>query len=217
MSNSDSFIEEVSEEVRRDRLFHLLRRYGWIAVVVVIALVGGAAFWEVRKAQTRAANEAFGDAILSALESDTAEERRAALGEIEAEGAQKALVAMLAADTLDTTETEQQTAETLAEIAASPDLPEIYRHLATLKAAMLAQDTDTPDAVQQMLQPLLVPGAPYRLLAQEQVAISQVAAGDADAALATLTSMLSDGEVTAGLRTRVQQLIVALGGSLDAT
>ena len=30
MHDSDSFISEVSEEVRRDRLYAALRRYGWL-------------------------------------------------------------------------------------------------------------------------------------------------------------------------------------------
>ena len=44
MSDTDSFIEEVTEEVRRDRLYGLLRRYGWIAALVII-LIGGGASW----------------------------------------------------------------------------------------------------------------------------------------------------------------------------
>lgn len=44
MSDTDSFIEEVTEEVRRDRLFGLMRRYGWIAVLAVLLLVGGTAY-----------------------------------------------------------------------------------------------------------------------------------------------------------------------------
>ena len=54
MSDTDSFIEEVSEEVRRDRLFKLMKRYGWIAILAVLLLVGGAAFNEVRKARQAA-------------------------------------------------------------------------------------------------------------------------------------------------------------------
>ena len=46
MSNSDSFIDEVTEEVRKDRLFQLFRRYGWIAGVVIVLIVGGAAWNE---------------------------------------------------------------------------------------------------------------------------------------------------------------------------
>ena len=70
MSNTDSFIDEVSEEVRKDKLFGYLRRYGWIAVVVVLVLVGGTAFSEFRKAQATAAAEETGNAILAALEID---------------------------------------------------------------------------------------------------------------------------------------------------
>ena len=50
MSETDSFIEEVAEEVRRDRLFKMFRRYGWIAALVVIVIVGAASWNEYRKA-----------------------------------------------------------------------------------------------------------------------------------------------------------------------
>ncbi len=66
MSDTDSFIDEVTEEVRRDRLFALMRRYGWIAVLLVVLIVGAAAWNEYRKGQARASAEALGDALLSA-------------------------------------------------------------------------------------------------------------------------------------------------------
>lgn len=56
MSNPDSFIEEVAEEVRRDRMSRLMRKYGWIGVLAVVLIVGGAAFNEYRKAQEIAAD-----------------------------------------------------------------------------------------------------------------------------------------------------------------
>jgi hypothetical protein len=34
LSNPDSFIDEVTE-VRRDHLFRLFRKYGWIGVVII--------------------------------------------------------------------------------------------------------------------------------------------------------------------------------------
>ena len=49
MSNSETFIDEVTEEVRKDQLFGYMRKYGWIAVLAVLAIVGGTAFSELRK------------------------------------------------------------------------------------------------------------------------------------------------------------------------
>ena len=36
VSDTDSFIAEVNEEVRREQLYGYLRKYGWIAVVAVL-------------------------------------------------------------------------------------------------------------------------------------------------------------------------------------
>ena len=38
-NQNDRFIDEVTEDLRRDRLFLMLRRYGWIAVLLILALV----------------------------------------------------------------------------------------------------------------------------------------------------------------------------------
>jgi len=70
VSDTDSFINEVSEEVRRDALYGYLRRYGWIAILVVVLLVGGAAYNEYNKAQTTAASQDAGDQLLTALAQD---------------------------------------------------------------------------------------------------------------------------------------------------
>ena len=63
---------------------------------------------------------------------------------------------------------------------------------------------------------LAVPGKPLRLLAEEQLALLDVEAGNTDDAIARLQRIIEDSETTAGLRQRASQLIVALGGELDA-
>ena len=97
MSDHDSFIDEVTEEVRRDKLFALMRRYGWIGIVAILAIVGGAAWTEWQRAQTEARAQAFGTAVLAALADDDPAARLAALGAVEAEGGQAATVRFLAA------------------------------------------------------------------------------------------------------------------------
>lgn len=63
MSDTDSFIDEVTEEVRRDRMYLLLRRWGWVGVAAVALIVGGAAFNEYRKSRDTAQQD-LGDSIL---------------------------------------------------------------------------------------------------------------------------------------------------------
>ena len=36
-NQNDRFIDEVTEDLRRDRLFQMMRRYGWIAVLLILA------------------------------------------------------------------------------------------------------------------------------------------------------------------------------------
>ena len=66
MDETDSFIEEVTEEVRRDKLFALMKKYGWIGIAAILAIVGSSAWIEWQKAQAVARAEAFGDAIVAA-------------------------------------------------------------------------------------------------------------------------------------------------------
>ena len=67
MSETDSFIQEVSEEVRKDRLFALMRKYGWIAVLVVLLVVSGTAYREYSITTDALEAQKTGDAILAAL------------------------------------------------------------------------------------------------------------------------------------------------------
>ncbi|OSQ48959.1 hypothetical protein [Marivita geojedonensis] len=218
MSETDSFIEEVTEEVRRDRLFALMRRYGWIAVLAVLLLVGGTAYREYTRAAEQAKAQAFGDAILAALESDEASDRVAALDQIEApteEGAAVLDMLIAAEDAL--AGNGAAAAERLNATATDGDLPEIYRQIASFKALTRPESTLSADERRVAFEAMAAPGAPLRLLAEEQLALLDIEAGDTDAALTRLNAILGDSELTAGLRRRASQLIVALGGEIEAS
>lgn len=211
MSNSDSFIDEVTEEVRRDRLYGYLRRFGWIAALLVLLIVGGAAWNEWRKAQARAQAEAFGDALLTALSADDPVARLAAMETVPADGAQLAVLRLLTASIA----LERQDRGTaLAELAALADdnaMPQSYRQLATLKRVIIG-GTDLPMAEREAaLSALTQPGVPFRPLAMEQLAVLKIEAGDTGAAVALLREIANEPEATSALRRRASQLIVVLG------
>lgn len=214
MSDTDSFLNEVSEEIRRDRLFKLMKRYGWIAITLVVLLVGGAAAFEWNKASKRASAEALGDSILTAFQIEDPAERTKALGEINSDGATGAMLSLLAAAEAVQTDELASAITSLTAVAADTALPATYRHLAELKLILIQGDDIPADERISRLEPLAVAGSPYRLLAEEQMAVADISTGNNEAAMQRLQDILADGEVTAGLRRRVSQLIVALGGEL---
>lgn len=214
VSDTDSFIDEVTEEVKRDRLFALMRKYGWIAVLVVVLIVGGTAWREYRKAQVESAAQDLGDAVLSALEQDGAARIRA-LEVIEAgnPGAQAILTLLIAAEEGSAGDDAAAIAR-LEALAADQELTAIYRQIASYKALSRGAETMDPAARRAGLEALAVPGQPLRPLAEEQLALLDVESGDRAAALDRLERLVQDSEASAGLRRRASQLIVALGGTL---
>lgn len=217
MANEDSFISEVSEEVRRDRLFALMRRYGWIAVLLVVLVVGGAAWNEWRKASARAAAEAKGDALIAALQAETPEARASALQAVSDDSSPggRAVLGLLTAAAEGEANDPEAAAAALERVISDPDAPQVYRDVALLKRVMTGAGSIPPEERLARLQPLLAPGNPFRLLAVEQRAFAEVEMGDTASALTSLQGILDDAEATEDLRRRARQLIVALGGQLQ--
>jgi hypothetical protein len=212
LSNPDSFIEEVTEEVRRDRLFGLFRKYGWIGGVLVVALVGGAAWTEWSKSRAEARAEAFGDAILDALDQGTPEERRAALSAVSVDGEQGALLQLILAS--DPDEDRAATLAALDGVAADASLSPVYRDLAVLRRVLVA-GAEVPLAVRRTaLQGIAVAGRPYRALAEELLAYLLVEEGKTDEAITAMTTLMQDQEASGALRARLGQMVTALGGTL---
>ena len=216
MSDTDSFIDEVTEEVRRDRMFNLLRRYGWIAVVAVLLLVGGAAWNEWRLSQQRTQSEALGDAIVSALQLETAAERATALQKIETAEA-PAIVQLLSAAELAGDDRGGEAIAQLAAVQSNGTLPLIYRHIAEFKALVIEDDSQSAETRRTGFENLIASGSALRVLAEEQLALLDIAAKDVDGALVRLQRLLEDSEITPGVRRRVTQLITALGAKPGET
>ncbi|WP_299559973.1 hypothetical protein [uncultured Sulfitobacter sp.] len=213
MSDTDGFIDEVNDELRRDRLAATFKRYGWIAVLAVLVIVGGAAFSEYRKAQVRAQAEALGDAMLSALEREDGAARAAALQQVEAENARaRAVVSLLAASEQIEAEDRAAAITELDAVAVSADIPQIYRQIAVFKALTLQSETLPAAERRQGFEALASAGGALRLLAHEQLALIDIEEGNTAAAITGYQSILTDAQVTPDLQQRALQVIVALGG-----
>ena len=210
MSDTDSFIDEVNEEVRRDRMFNLFRRYGWIAVAAVLLLVGGAAWNEWRASQAQAQAEAIGDAIVAALNLETASARAAALQEIEVTQA-SAIVQLLSAAQLASDDRGDEAVAQLTAVHSNEALPLIYRQIAEFKSLVIADAGQSVETRRNGFEGLISSGSALRVLSEEQLALLDIGANDVGGALVRLQRLLEDSEITPGVRRRVTQLITALG------
>lgn len=212
MSNPDSFIEEVTEEVRRDRLFGLFRKYGWIGVLIVVGLVGGTIWTEWSKSRAEARAQAFGDAIIDALDHGAPDERREALAAIRTDGAQTALLQLILAS--DPDEDRAATLAALDRVAVDATLQPTYRDLAVLRRVLVA-GAEMPLADRRAaLEGIAQPGRPYRPLASELLAYLLIEDGKLDEAIAAMTALMQDQEASGALRARLGQMVTALGGTV---
>lgn len=212
MSDTDSFIDEVSEEIRREKLFKTFRKYGWIGVALVVIVVGGTGYREYSRAAEKTASETFGSSVLEALQENDPSARVAQLDTITAPNASAgAMIAMLQAAELASDKDGAGAAAKLEAAAVTGDLDQMYRDILNFKRLTVAESGIDAGERRMGFEQLATPGNPLRLLAEEQLALLDLAAGDSAAAVNRLSMILEDAELTQGLRQRAGQLMIALG------
>ena len=68
MVESESFIKEVSEEVKRDRLFKALNKFKWPLFALIVTLVGAVGGYEYYKFDKKSRAQKNGEFLVSAME-----------------------------------------------------------------------------------------------------------------------------------------------------
>ena len=210
MSNNESFIQEVSEEVRRDRLYRILKKWGWIGIAVIVALVGGASFNEWNKDSKMNSARNLGDRVLSAVSNKDPIE----LKEIETSNiSQDIFIKNLLSAILLSDNKLDASKKALEEIRDLPGITKTYRELNAFKLGLLLlkEDNLTSDERFGVFEELVEPGSPFRLLAKEQQALILIEQGKLELAIKALTEISVDSETTASLKRRVTQLRISLG------
>jgi len=212
VSDTDSFLQEVSEELRRDRLYRNIRKYGWIAILLVIVIVGAATYREYQKSQAEMEAELFGTSIIDALTEKNAADRILKLQKINApEENARAILAMLLSAEASANESATLEMSSLSEITQSLSIDAHYRDLLNFKILLGSAEIMDLDKRITAFEALSKPGNPFRLLAEEQIALIELELGNTDDAVEKISQILLDSELTTGLRNRVTQMMIALG------
>ena len=206
---------EVDEDLRRENLEKIWKRYGKVILALALVLVLGVAGLQAWKAydrqQRQQQSDRFAAALATAQNGDPA-----AAAEALAEwskpdgGGYPGLAALerarLLADTGDT-------ARAIAvwdQIAADSDLGSGFRAMATLLSVLHQIEDGDPDELRQRLVPLAAPGSAFRGSAWELMAVLALREGDTSRARALYTQISDDRELPGGVRARATQMLAAL-------
>ena len=68
MVESESFIKEVSEEVKRDRLFKALNKFKWLLFALIVFLVGAVGGYEYYKFDKKSRAQKNGEFLIASIE-----------------------------------------------------------------------------------------------------------------------------------------------------
>ena len=188
-----------------------MRKYGWIAVLLVLVLVGGTAYREVSIASDKKRAQETGDAILAALEFETNTERAVALGEIQSSDiASMAIIGLLQA-AAGLSESDNSNTFEILESLENTGLSTAYVQLANFKKLLLEDSGLSAEARVSELEAMSLSASPYRLFAKEQVALIELASGNQEEAINRLSEIFEDASASNSLRQRVSQLMTILG------
>ena len=205
MSETDSFIAEVTEDVRRDRLFGLFRRFGWIPAALIVIIVSGTAYNEWSKSKADKLAQVRGDALLAAMDTVDEVARASALNEIASQGSENIVAQMLAAGGKD-----ENSINFLNAVIINTDQPEYIRDLAKLKLTMIP-GAQTKEQKLKTLDILSQPGGIYRNAAVEILVAFELELGNPNKAIEFLKSHIQDAGASRAQVQRMAELLVALG------
>lgn len=215
--------DEVEEDLRAERAEKLLKRYGWLLIAVAVAIVGGAAGWQLwTRYQNRqdAAAAARYVAVQSALDQPTsALSAGARAGQIAtldqmaatAPEGYKTLARLRAAGLTADAGNLPAAVALWNDVAADPNADPLLRDLASLLATEREFDHADPAQLEARLKPLAAPGNPWAALAQEQLAMLDLRQGKLDDGRKKLQALSFSPDAPSGLRARAAALLTGLG------
>ena len=212
---------EVDEDLRHERYLKLWRRWRYWLLGVGVAALGGAAAYVMIADAKESAREAEGRqfaAAIAGIEAGRGAEavERLAMLAADSETGYAALARLAEADARAGRGDISGAIFVYDQIAADSRLDPLYRDLGALLAAQRLVDRASVGEVNQRIAALLAGQSPWRPLAAELSAIAEMRAGNEEAARGLFAELVSDPGAPLGQRQRAAELLMSLGGDLEA-
>lgn len=214
-----NFIEEVDEEVRRDKAEKFWKRWSpfiFGLVFVILAGVAGYELWKGWQAEKTAAAGARFSSALTLAQSGKPADAATAFADLSkggADGYAQLARFQQAANLVEAKDIAGAVAVYDAIAADSSNAPR-FRDLARYLAVFHGLGTLAPDQVKQRLAGI-ASDSPWITNARELNAVAELKAGNTEEARRQLTALADDPLVPTGLRGRATELLAALGGPVQ--
>jgi len=215
--SDDLIFREVDEDLREDRYREFWRRWGrWVmaAAAVVVVATAGTVAWRDWQVGQRAEDSARFDVAARQATEGAAAEALTAFEALAADGGGGyAMLARLRKASLHAAgNAPEKAVAALDAVAADSGLPQLYRDLAGLLAALHALEVQDPTAVRARVVPFTAETSPWRHTAREISALAALRQGDRAAARALYQSLVDDQATPQSLRGRAARMTAALAG-----
>ena len=213
---SDIF-QEVDEDLRRDRMTQMMKRYGGIfvtAAVILVVATAGYQIWQRWQTSQRETQTAQLVGALTQTAAGPTQGIQALSSFADKAPADMAVLARLNEAALRAGE--GKTAEAVAiydAVATNTAADAVYRDLAALLSVQHQLGSGDPAALQARLQPLTQDASPWRFSAREMTAILAARAGDTERARTLFRQLADDSLAPSGVRSRAADLAALYGKS----
>ena len=216
MANPESFLEEVAEEVRRDRLFKFFKKNGWIIAFVVVATLCVSIAYEWRKNSEISRAKSNGDLLTLALEESQKGNLEKLLDLLSDNSPYlrpssdlMAVTKLYYAELLYNIDNDSnESMSVLKEIFSNESISTTLRQLAKIKYLLLFSGDNK--VKQDLIDELSSPDNHYRFLAQEHKVQTYLASGMSNEANRQIDMLLNDLEVSEQQKRRLMDLKLAI-------
>ena len=211
----DQFIQEVEEDLKRERQLELWRKYGvWataLALVVVIAVAGYQGWRNYQRGQQYQYGQSYAQA-LALLGKGKDAEARAEFGKLagEAVSGYAELALLQRAALLAKGGDGAGAAALYRQLADDTSADELFRDLAVILAALITADNADARELTARLQPLTEAGNPWRYSALEVTALLAQRQGDQARAKEIYQSLADNAKAPQGMRARAAEMLAVM-------
>ena len=219
--NEEAFLREVDEELRREQIQTMWKRYGRFglgAVVFGLAAFAAFLFW---RAETQKKAEARSEQLSEVIADIQAGRKTAAAKKVDAlltdggKGYRVVAVFTKAAITADKGDT-KAAAALYGGVVADESVAQPFRDMALIRQTLIEYDSLKPQQVIDRLKPLANKDNAFFGTAGELTAIALIQTNRSTEAGRLLAAVASDPETPQSLRDRARRLAMSLGADVAA-